>query len=88
MEGNSNCTTTDNAKDEDLFEVERNYNYDIEVTPVNASIENKTGITFKGNNEDYLDAHGKLLELMNEKGERYLINGIEIAIASKQTYHC
>ena len=81
MEGNSNCTTTDNAKDEDLFEIERNYNYDIEVTPVNASIENKTGITFKGNNEDYLDAHGKLLELMNEKGERYLINGIEIAIA-------
>ena len=78
MEGKA---TSAEVKDEELFEVEQTLNYELEVTPVNSSLENKTGITFKGSNEDYFDAHGKILELMNEKGERYLINGIEIAIA-------
>ena len=66
---------------DDLYEVENSLNYDLEVTPLTAPVDNKTGITFRGSNENYMDAHGKLLELMNEKGERYLINGIEVAIA-------
>ena len=54
--------------------------YDIEMIPVKASANNKTGITFKGSCMEYLNAHKNILELVKKKGERFVINGIEIGI--------
>ena len=54
--------------------------YDVEMIPFKASANNKTGITFKGSSVEYLNAHKNILELVKRKGERYVINGIEIGI--------
>ena len=54
--------------------------YTLEMTPINASLENKTGITFKGDDGQYLDAHKMLKTMTQKKGEKWSINGIEISI--------
>ena len=54
--------------------------YDVEMIPIKVSAHNKTGITFKGSCIEYLNAHKNILELVKKKGERYVINGIEIGI--------
>ena len=54
--------------------------YDLEFVPVKASIESKTGITFKGKDGDYLSAQRMLKVMMQKKGERFTINGIDLAI--------
>ena len=55
-------------------------NYELGLIPKMASDESKTGITFKGNDEEYLTAHKKLLDMIKKKGERFVINGVEIGI--------
>ena len=54
--------------------------YDCILTPKNASDENKNGITINGSNDQYIEAHLKLLEVLNVKGDRYIINNIEVGI--------
>ena len=48
--------------------------------PINAASDNKTGITFKGRDAEYIQAHKVVQEMMKVRGERYLINGIEISV--------
>ena len=55
--------------------------YNLEFVPVKASLETKTGMTFKGKDGDYLAAQRMLKAMMQRKGERFSINGIDIAIA-------
>ena len=43
--------------------------YNLEFVPVKASIESKTGITFKGKDGDYLAAQRMLKALMKKKGD-------------------
>ena len=54
--------------------------YDMERTPINAAEDNKTGITFRGNDEKYLDAHKNIMNMVKKKGERFVVNGFDIAI--------
>ena len=54
--------------------------YEIELVPKLASDEDKTAITFKGNDSEYVAAQKLLKGVLNEKGERFLINEIEISI--------
>ena len=42
--------------------------YDMERTPINAAEDNKTGITFRGNDEKYLDAHKNIMNMVKKKG--------------------
>ena len=55
--------------------------YDLEIVPKTVSNEEKTGITIKGKDSEYLEAQKKLKEFIKNKGERFLINGIEIEIS-------
>ena len=48
--------------------------------PINAPSENKTGITFKGRDAEYIQAHKSVQKMMKVRGERYMINGVEIAV--------
>ena len=54
--------------------------YEIELVPKLASDEDKTAITFKGNDSEYVAAQKLLKGVLNKKGERFLINEIEISI--------
>ena len=54
--------------------------YEIELVPKLASDEDKTAITFKGNDSEYVAAQKLLKGILNKKGERFLINEIEISI--------
>ena len=54
--------------------------YELEIVPTKASIENKTGITIKGNDHEYIEANRMLKDLFQKKGEKFLINGISISI--------
>ena len=54
--------------------------YDLEIVPVKASKENKTGITLKGKDGDYLEAHRILKNMTQTKGDQYVINGVEVGI--------
>ena len=58
--------------------------YEWSLTPQNASEENKTGVSFKGRDIEYINAHGKIVELFKKKGEKFALNGIELSIADKQ----
>ena len=58
--------------------------YEWSWTPKNASEENKTGVSFKGKDTEYINAHGKIVELFKKKGEKFVINGTELSIADKQ----
>ena len=42
--------------------------------------ENKIGVTFKGESNEYLQAHGLIWKLFNEKGANLMINDREIRI--------
>ena len=55
--------------------------YDLEMVPKKASLENKTGMTFKGSDGQYLDAQRMLKSLFHKKGEKLSINGIDISIS-------
>ena len=47
-------------------------NYEWLMTPKNASKDSKTGVTFKGSDAEYLNAHKVLVEMIKKKGERYV----------------
>ena len=40
----------------------------------------KTGVTFKGESEEYLKAHGMIWKLLNKKGSKLLINDREFRV--------
>ena len=52
--------------------------YECILTPKNAPDDNKSGITINGSNDQYIEAHLKLLEILNVKGDRYIINNTEV----------
>ena len=54
--------------------------YDCTVTPSNAPEEGKTGVTIKGSNEEYIQAYTMIMDIFKRKGDRYVINGVEIAV--------
>ena len=55
--------------------------YECIMIPHNYPKESKTGVTFKGKDDGYFKAHSIIMELIKKKGDRFSINGIEIAIA-------
>ena len=59
--------------------------YTVNLTPKNATSEWKSGVTITGSTEEYLSAHKKLMDMMSKKGERFVINGVEIAILDNPT---
>ena len=54
--------------------------FDLEIVPNKASEENKTAITIKGNEGEYLDAHRILKNFFRIRGQKYNINGIDIRV--------
>ena len=55
--------------------------YDLELVPKSATEDKKTGVTIKGSESGYLEAHKMLKDLLQKKGDRFLINGIEIGLS-------
>ena len=55
--------------------------YDCVLTPNNAPEDSKTGITFKGKDAEYLKAHKMIMNIAQNKGDCFNINGIEVNIA-------
>ena len=55
--------------------------YELEIVPIKASEENKTGITIKGKDVEYLEAHRVLKGFFQTRGQKYNINNTEIRIA-------
>ena len=51
-----------------------------EISPYPSNTADKVGVTIKGSSEAYINAHKIISDMMREKGERYLINGVEICI--------
>ena len=51
------------------------------MTPINATVESKTGVTFRGSDTEYFKAHSMVRELTKKKGDRFVINDVEISIA-------
>ena len=54
--------------------------YNWEMIPKRNSDETKTGVTFKGDSQEYIEAHEKLMEIMSKKGTKYFVNEREIRI--------
>ena len=71
------------GEEHDYYDEEHDY-YEWCLTPNNASDENKSGVTFKGKDTEYINAHSKILDLFKKRGERFYLNGIELSIADKQ----
>ena len=65
---------------QDNDEEDVNEFYDWEMIPKRNSEETKTGVTFKGDTEEYIKAHGLLLKMMDKKGTKYFVNSREIRI--------
>ena len=55
--------------------------YECIMIPKVYPIENKTGVTFNGSNEEYFKAHDIIMEVIKKKGDRFSINGAEISVA-------
>ena len=69
------------AKDAvEVEEVDYNEFYDWQMIPKRNSEETKTGVTFKGDSDEYIAAQGKLYEMMNKKGLKYFVNGRQVRI--------
>ena len=51
-----------------------------EISPYPNNTKDKVGITIKGSSEAYINAHKIVSDIMSGKGDRYEINGVEIAI--------
>ena len=54
--------------------------YDLEIVPNKASDENKTGITIKGSEIEYLEAHRILKNFFRVRGQKFNINGVDLRI--------
>ena len=55
--------------------------YECVLTPNNAPSDSKTGVTFKGKDAEYLKAHKIIMNIAQNKGDRYNINDTEVNIA-------
>ena len=55
--------------------------YDWVMIPNISPAESKTGVTFKGSDNEFFKAHNVLVELTKKKGDRFVINGIDISIS-------
>ena len=67
-----------NIKEE---ECEQSDYYDFVLTPFTAPENEKNGVTFRGNDNEYFKAHNMLKELTKTKGDKFVINGVDISIA-------
>ena len=70
-------------KEKEVVEVEEDVNdyYEWLEVPKNASDDNKTGVTFKGSDDEYFKAHTIIVEMTHKKGDRFVVNGTEMSIA-------
>ena len=62
-------------------EYSRSDYYDWVMIPNISPTESKTGVTFRGADNEYFKAHTLLMELIKKKGDRFVINGIEMSVA-------
>ena len=60
---------------------EEQIKYEWILTPHNASDDNKSGVTMKGNDTEYINANKKVASLFKTRGDKFKINGIEVFIA-------
>ena len=72
----------EDMKVDDKIDTEVDYNeyYNWEMIPKCNSDDTKTGVTFKGDSDEYITAHGKLFEMLNKKGMKYFVNGRQVKI--------
>ena len=72
----------DNPKHVDEYEHQEGDDefYDWTLVPKMYPPEKKTGVTFKGDTEEYIAAHTLIFDMFNQKGAQYLVNGVEIRI--------
>ena len=61
-------------------EYDHNEYYDWELVPKVYQDDMKTGVTFRGDSQEYLDARSKLKEMLDKKGMIYYINGNQLKI--------
>ena len=54
--------------------------YETVLTPNNAPIDSKTGVTFKGKDAEYLKAHKTMMGMIKSRGDRYIINETEFNV--------
>ena len=67
------------SDEEDESESMQEY-YEWNMTPISYPEDKQTGITFKGNTEEYYEASKKIKNMMNIKGMKYVVNDREIKI--------
>ena len=75
MKEDNDIKSLGNDEEEDISDF-----YEWEMIPKRNSEETKTGVTFKGDTEEYIKAHGMLLKMMDKKGTKYFVNKREIRI--------
>ena len=68
----------------EVEEEETSEYYECVMTPINSPVDKKTGFTFKGSDAEYLKGHEVIMEMIQKKGDRFEINGIEIAVVDNQ----
>ena len=59
---------------------EASIGYELEMVPNKSAEDKKTGITIKGKDVEYLEAHRILKDFFLTRGQKYIINGTEIRI--------
>ena len=67
-------------KKKNVDEYDHNEYYDWELVPKVYQDDMKTGVTFRGDSQEYLNAHEKLKEMLDKKGIIYYINGTQLKI--------
>ena len=70
------CNIKEEEEEDDISEY-----YDWLRTPKNAPDEYKTGVTFRGSDDEYFKAHKIVMDMTQKKGDRFVINGVEVRIA-------
>ena len=58
--------------------------YDWLRTPKKAPDDKKAGVTFRGSDDEYFKAHKMIMVMTHKKGNRFVINGMEMSIADAQ----
>ena len=80
------CMNEDDVAEKVEEEEETNHDfYEWIMVPMIDSIEKKTGITFKGDTDECIEAHKHIWDALNKKGTKYGINGVEIRILDNAT---
>ena len=59
---------------------EASIGYELEMVPNKSAEDKKTGITIKGKDVEYLEAHRILKDFFQTRGQKYIINGTDIRI--------